>query len=459
MSKQKSIVILFAGLLLFSACKHDRKAHVISRSIDLLDIIQRDTLKVGTIYGPTSYFLFGDEYVGYDYEMAQALADKLGVVLKVTEARTELELEHKLQQREIDIAAYNIYETRELKKLFNFVLPQDNSYQVLVQQISASMVTDASELQGKKVYVKPNTIFKKRLENLNNELGNTFEIVDAPDSVTNEELIEMVAEKKIDYTVAYHNTALLYKSFYKKIDVRTPIGFEQRNGWLIRRESSALLTQISDWQQTTEYEILQVNLSQKYWIKSPYFSQRKIRIPKGAISPYDHYFKKYASEINWDWKLLAALAFHESRFDSSQVSWAGASGIMQLMPRTAAKFGLTRKNMFNPEKNIEAGVQYIKSLNLSFRKVENKEERIKFILAAYNSGPAHVIDAMALSQKHGKNPGIWFKNVEYYLLKKSEPEFYNDPVVKYGRFRGKETVAYVINTLDTYERYTGRRLK
>ncbi|MBP1677633.1 MAG: Lytic transglycosylase catalytic [Bacteroidetes bacterium] len=115
--------------------------------------------------------------------------------------------------------------------------------------------------------------------------------------------------------------------------------------------------------------------------------------------------------------------------------------------------------MFNPEKNIEAGVQYIKSLNLSFRKVENKEERIKFILAAYNSGPAHVIDAMALSQKHGKNPGIWFKNVEYYLLKKSEPEFYNDPVVKYGRFRGKETVAYVINTLDTYERYTGRRLK
>jgi len=130
---------------------------------------------------------------------------------------------------------------------------------------------------------------------------------------------------------------------------------------------------------------------------------------------------------------------------------------MQLMPRTAANFGLTRKTVLNPEKNIEAGVQYIKSLNLSFRKVENKDERIKFILAAYNSGPAHVLDAMALAKKHGKNPQIWFNNVEYFLIKKSEPEFYNDPVVKYGRFRGKETVAYVVNTLETYEKYSSKK--
>ena len=187
-----------------------------------------------------------------------------------------------------------------------------------------------------------------------------------------------------------------------------------------------------------------------------FFAQKKVRIPKGAISPFDHFFKKYAVEINWDWRLVAAVAFHESRFDSTQVSWAGAAGIMQLMPRTAANFGLSRRNIRNPEKNIEAGVQYIKSLNLSFRKVENKEERIKFILAAYNSGPAHILDAMALAKKYGKNPHIWYNNVEYFLIKKSEPEYYNDPVVKYGRFRGKETAAYVVNTLETFEKYSGR---
>ena len=110
----------------------------------------------------------------------------------------------------------------------------------------------------------------------------------------------------------------------------------------------------------------------------------------------------------------------------------------------------------NPEKNIEAGVQYIKSLNLTFQKIEDKEERIKFILAAYNSGPAHILDAMALTKKYGKNPNIWFQHVDYFLAKKSEAEFYNDPVVKYGRFKPKETLNYVVNTLETYAKYSGK---
>lgn len=236
-----------------------------------------------------------------------------------------------------------------------------------------------------------------------------------------------------------------------------PIGFNQRNGWMIRKENIELQKAIENWEKKDYTEILQANLTHKYWNRSIYFAQKKVRIPKGAISPYDKLFKKYAKEINWDWQLLAAVAFHESRFDSSQVSWAGAAGLMQLMPRTAANFGLNRQNIFNPEKNIEAGVQYIKSLNLSFRRIENRDERIKFILAGYNSGPAHIFDAMALAKKHGKNPQIWFENVEYFLKKKSDPEFYNDPVVKFGKFRSKETVSYVINTLETYEKYLRKK--
>jgi len=101
-------------------------------------------------------------------------------------------------------------------------------------------------------------------------------------------------------------------------------------------------------------------------------------------------------------------------------------------------------------------VQYIKSLNLLFRKIENQEERKKFILASYNSGPAHILDAMALAEKHGKNQYIWFEHVEYFLSKKHEPEYYNDEVVKYGRFRSGETIRYVRNTLDTYQKYKGK---
>ena len=267
----------------------------------------------------------------------------------------------------------------------------------------------------------------------------------------------MVAEDKIDYTFAYHNVALLHKSYSKDLDCHMSVGFDQHNGWLIRKKSRNLKKFIEKWEKLPETQQIQSLLFDKYWEKSPYFALRKIRIPKGSISPYDHYFKKFANAINWDWRLLAALAYHESGFDPTNESWSGAEGIMQLMPHTALKFGLDRVTVLDPGMNIEAGVQYIKSLNLIFRRIENKEERIKFILAAYNSGPAHILDAMALTRKFGRNPHIWFNQVEYFLLKKNDPDFYNDPVVKYGFYSGKETVRYVHNTLITYEKYQKRK--
>ena len=94
---------------------------------------------------------------------------------------------------------------------------------------------------------------------------------------------------------------------------------------------------------------------------------------------------------------------------------------------------------------------------MTFRKIEDENERIKFIFGAYNSGPAHVIDAMALAKKYGKDPHLWFGNVEYFLDKKSDPNFFNDPVVKYGKFRASQTIAYVENTLETYRKYLERK--
>ncbi len=457
MSQLKHFLLFCLFCVLISACNNVQKETDASAGVvDIDQIKQRDTLIVGTLYGSTSYFLYRDEYMGFDFEVAQFLAKKMGVKLKVVEKKTELELEKMLQERKIDILCYNIIETKELKKLFNFVFPQHNSYQVLVQNISAKTISDVSSLNDKKIHVVKNSIFEKRLQSLNEELGNVFNIIQADDSLSSEELIEMVAQGKIEYTVAYYHTAQLYKTFYKKLDNRLRIGFEQNNGWLIRKESKNLYQFFQDWEKSDESINLVSNFTQKYWINTLFHADKKIRIPKGAISPYDHFFKKYAKEINWDWRMLAAVAFHESHFDSTQVSWAGAAGIMQLMPRTAGNFGLTRANIMNPEKNIEAGVQYIKSLNLTFQKIQDKEERIKFILAAYNSGPAHILDAMALSRKYGKNPHIWFGNVDYFLAKKSEPKFYNDPVVKYGRFRPKETLTYVVNTLETYSKYSGK---
>jgi len=443
---------------MFTSCgtkKSDESA--LQSSKDLNQIIKSDTLRVATMYGSTSYFLFRDELLGFDYEMAENIANFLHLNLEISIAHTQKEMVQWLEEGRVDMVAYNVIETKELRQKYDFVLAQEDSYQVLVQKMGVSSLSDVTQLSGKTVHVNANSIFLERLKSLNEEIGGTIKIVQVADSLSNDDLIDMVSSGKINYTLTYHNVAMLHKIYSKTLDCHMPVGFDQKNGWLIRKQSRDLRKVIDKWQKLSDTEHLQTNLFHKYWEKSPFFSLRKVKIPKGAISPYDQFFKKYAALINWDWRLLASVAFHESRFDNQEVSWVGAAGLMQLMPRTAENFGLDNTTIFEPELNIEAGVQYIKSLNLVFRRVENNEERIKFILAAYNSGPAHILDAMALAAKYGKNPQVWFNNVEYFLLKKSDPQFYNDPVVKYGYFRGKVTVKYVQNILDTYSKYLNRK--
>ena len=457
MRKYTPIIFITLLVFLFASCGQKKGDGITVSSNDFKEIIKSDTLKVATMYGSTSYFLFRDELLGFDYEMTENLADYLHLNLEISIAKTQKEMEQWLEEGKVDLVAYNIIQTKELKRKFNFVLPQEESYQVLVQNLGANSISEVTELAGKTVYVNENSIFHTRLKALNEEIGGTIDIKIAPDSLSNDDLIDMVAENKIPYTLAYHNTAILHKNYQRTLDCHMAVGFDQNNGWLVRKKSHDLRKIIEKWQKVPETALTQNNLLHKYWEVSPFFALRNVLIPKGAISPFDRFFKKYAPQINWDWRLLAALAYHESHFDNTVVSWVGAAGLMQLMPHTASNFGLDKDTKFDPERNIEAGVQYIKSLNLSFRQIENNEERTKFILAAYNSGPAHILDAMALARKYGKNPHIWNNQVEYFLQKKSEPEFYNDPVVKYGYFRGKETVRYVQNTLDTYKKYLKRK--
>lgn len=458
MRNLKYILLIIPVLLLTVSC-HNKKTGgpVITTPVDLKEIVKSDTLRVATMYGSTSYFMFRDEMMGFDYDMAQNLANYMHLNLKISIAQSEKDMYRMLEERRVDVICYNVIQTKELKKQFSFVFPQPFSYQVLVQNLSANSISEVTDLVGKTINVRENSIYHQRLKSLSDEIGGTFNIKFMPDSLTDDDLIDMVAENKIEYTVAFHNTALLHKSYYRNIDCRMPVGFEQKNGWVVRNESKLLKSAIDKWQDIPEVANLEADLFKKYWEKSPYIALRRIMVPKGAISPFDHLFRKYAAEINWDWRLLASIAFHESRFDYKQVSWAGAAGLMQLMPRTAANFGLSRRTVFDPESNIEASVQYIKSLDMAFRQIRDKKERVKFILAAYNSGPSHVIDAMALARKYGKNPHRWFDHVEFFLIRKNEPKYYNDPVVKYGSFSSHETIKYVKGTLGTYDKYCRKK--
>jgi membrane-bound lytic murein transglycosylase F len=189
------------------------------------------------------------------------------------------------------------------------------------------------------------------------------------------------------------------------------------------------------------------NSRSSFIVKSDYYA-----LNTGRVSMYDDLIREFSSNINWDWRLLASLICQESQFKPDVTSVAGAYGLMQIMPVTGRNFGIDITA--SPKNNIKAGILFISWLNELFEsKVPDPHERLFFILASYNAGPGHVLDAMRLAEKNGMDPQKWDGNVAVWLLKKSQPKYYNDSVVRNGYFRGKESVKFVSEVIDRFEHY------
>jgi len=174
----------------------------------------------------------------------------------------------------------------------------------------------------------------------------------------------------------------------------------------------------------------------------------------GIISHYDQLFMTYSRDIHWDWRLMAAQCYQESTFDPKAVSFAGAKGLMQIMPSTADHLGVARDRLYDPESNISAAAKLIAELQGTFSDIRDQYERTNFVLASYNGGALHIRDAMALAKRDGKNPYRWAV-VSEYVLKLASPTYYKDPLVKYGYMRGSETVDYVSKVRQRYAGYQG----
>ena len=173
----------------------------------------------------------------------------------------------------------------------------------------------------------------------------------------------------------------------------------------------------------------------------------------GSLTPYDDIIKVNADKIGWDWRLIAALIYQESRFNPDAGSWAGAMGLMQLMPSTAKSFGL--EDPFDPQQNIEAGTKYLNIIQKRFAKDStiSKSDIIKFTLASYNVGMGHVIDARRLATKHVGSDNIWTNSVDTFMLLKQKPMYYNDSVVKYSYCKGSAPYYYVEKIMSVYSDY------
>lgn len=455
----KQIYILLVACICMLACqpKPQQPTVIEVEQYDLPQLKDSGVLVALTLNSSISYFDYRGEPMGFQYELAKQFAESLGLKLEMKTARSTQELVDMLLKGEGDLIAYPLPITKAFKDTVTFCGEDIVTHQVLVQRNSTKeqkALTNVTDLLDKKVYAKPGKHLD-RLTNLDKELGGGILIQSVTnDSITNEDLMMQVSQGTIDYAIGDDDLARLNKTYYPNLNIKLAVSFDQRASWAVRKSTPLLAKAANDWHKNNATSPAYKASSKKYFEQSKRLPHGPIlSIKDGKISHYDHLFKKYAQEIGWDWRIIASLAYNESNFDPTAVSWVGAKGLMQLMPRTAHAMGVPEGKEQDPEESVKAATKYLNQLSHSFSKVTAPEEKIKFILAAYNAGIGHIYDAMALAEKYGKDKYKWDDHVETYILLKSNEEYFNDPVCKNGYFRGRETYNFVKDILDRAEMY------
>ncbi len=465
-------VFLFLVLISLADCK--KKTEEISFSAtplvvrDLEAIRKRGYLEALLDNNSVSYFIYKGRPMGYEYELLQRLAIELKVELKIKVISGIEEAIDKLNRGEGDLIAFPLTITKERTAYLAFTNALYTTQQVLVQKkpancrrqppdlIEKKMIRNPMELIGKEVYVKKGSSFKQRMENLSQEVGGEITIHEDSANAETESLIRKVALGEIQFTVSDQMLAQVNELYYPNIDISTVLSLPQQIAWAIRTNSPLLLATTNQWLASIKRQGVFQVVHDRYFnsprFSATLFSSDYASLTSEKLSPYDEQLKKGAEQLGWDWRLLASVVFQESNFNPRVESWAGAIGLMQVMPETGEYFGV--HDLWNPEKNIFVGVRFLKFLDDHWKKtVPNDDERKKFVLASYNVGLSHVIDAQKLTKKYGKKTNQWDGNVGFYLAQKSNPKYYRDVVSVAGYCRCDGPVLYVKQVLQRYEEY------
>jgi membrane-bound lytic murein transglycosylase F len=431
------------------------------------EIQDRGKLIATTDYNSTDYFIYRGEPMGFQYEKLKDLADYLGVDLEINVAVNIDDAFRSLEEGKSDLIAMGLAVTLDRSEKVEFTTPIMQTRQMLVQRkpanwrkmntwndIEKSLIRNPIDLAGKTVVVQKASSHSARLQNLSEEIGRPIVIREDPVYEV-EQLVEAVNNGTIDYTVCDEHMANFFEKQYPEIDIRTPISFPQNIAWAVRQGSDSLLSVINEWLALNTDTYASKRLIEKYFNSSRTAFMAKseaVTFNGKKISQYDEIIRNISKQYDLDWRLVASLVYQESQFHSDSRSWSGAFGLMQMMPATAALFGID--STASEFEQLEAGIKYLKILDRELPKeITNPEERIKFILGSYNLGIAHIFDARRLAEKNGKDPNRWTGNVDYYVLNKSNPAFYKDSVVRYGYANGTEAYNFVVEVLNRFEHY------
>lgn len=397
-------------------------------------IRERGYLIALTDQNTLNYFIYRGEPMGYQLELLESFARYLGVPLRIIASNDNSKLAYYLRNHAADLIALNLPVSGDGKKLVRFSIPFGETRLVLVQRKSRGtgkedhpVINSLKDFLPDTVHVCYNQFLASQYQTFYKKTGK-HAILKEESGVSQEELIRRVSDGTIRFALCQENVAMVYHRFYRNLDISVLAFPLFSYGWGVGTGSDSLRIEVNAW--LTELKASR-NLKRTYleyfnnqriagYMQSGYFS-----VNGDKLSPFDDAIREQSKLVMWDWRLVASLIYEESNFKPGLVSPRRASGLMQLMPETAAKFGID--STATPSRQIAAGVKYLRFINKQLPdEITNPVERIYFVLASYNVGIGKVLVARAKAEKFGKDKNRWNRHVDYYLLRRSK----KDPVAQ-----------------------------
>lgn len=429
-----------------------------------LDGIRKDTLRVLVIEHPLVFQRLKGSETGLEYELLERFARRARLAVRPVVVHHVDSLLPMLQRGEGDVIAARLGERNHFRKAiartrpFRFIAPVIASLRAdRVLGIEAGPSPDT-------VWANEGTPFIDRNDDdrisLRTYAGRSLTVLLDTSSTADAALVNL-ALGRVRAAVISDAMAAYAATRFPQLRFSEPIADAQPLFFGVRRNSVRLREAIDAWLTDPEEKEAHAMLMSAYGARiperGPLGRKRKLTVQGDSLSPYDSLFQEH--QLRHDWELLAAIAFKESRFDSSAVSDRGAQGLMQMMPRTAE--GMGTDSMHLVQGQVQAAAKYLATLDtIWLRRIPKTDERLRFVLAAYNAGPGHVLDAQRLASELGLDPNVWEGNVERTITLLALPQFFTRPDVQSGPCQGSQTFNYVREVTGLYEQFrdlTGAR--
>ncbi len=409
-------------------------------------IEETGTITVITRNNAHCYYTYRGQDMGFEYDLAKAFADFLGVELKVKVAEWD-DLLPSLEEGVGDFVAASMTKTPPRSDVADFSREYLSVQQKVIVHKNNTEIRTKEDLEGKSVHVRRGTSYEERLRELKQE-GLDVRIVLHEDVLT-ETLIEAVANRKIDITIADSNVAKLNRRYYPDIRIAFPVEIPQFLGWAVAKRERALLGKINKFFKKIKEDGTFVDIYSRYYANVERFDRLDIKRFQERIETrlprYEKAIKEASDLYGFDWRLVAALIYQESQFNPWAKSFSGVKGLMQLTLPTAEDMGI--ENRINPRESIMGGVRYFRELHDLYDKAP-EPDRTRIALAAYNVGKGHVLDARRIASRRNLDPNKW-SSLEKILPLLCEPRYYTKS--RFGYCRGREPVIHVQNIVTYYD--------